>query len=354
MGYIKFDDETAEVAFVQPSESYPKRRTIRFPVGRLLVRFLDMDFQPYENTRKRLEEQVSSGLAGPAAVVAEVARLVRSGFGSDFGHHPYFRNIRLNEEDSDRNTALEWLKTYDYFAGQRALAIAVQLCLDADGPIHLVSFSASERYLIGRALEAFHLPVQPESLHAGYSFADPSRLSSIEALLDRSGERAADTGGQRLGNLGVPLLVRLKDHFRDFPPQLSEGYADNNPLILATAEFMKMVQLDLRVRRCAQCGRFLLLRGNRNLRYCDRIAAGGTRTCQAIGASTRYRERVREDPLLRAYTRAYHRKYRQMRVGGQLDADAFQKWEREASHLRDQARDGKADRQKTVEWLDLS
>ncbi len=217
----------------------PKDERSGFPVGRLLVRFLDMDFQPYENTRKRLEEQVSSGLAGPAAVVAEVARLVRSGFGSDFGHHPYFRNIRLNEEDSDRNTALEWLKTYDYFAGQRALAIAVQLCLDADGPIHLVSFSASERYLIGRALEAFHLPVQPESLHAGYSFADPSRLSSIEALLDRSGERAADTGGQRLGNLGVPLLVRLKDHFRDFPPQLSEGYADNNPLILATAEFME-------------------------------------------------------------------------------------------------------------------
>jgi len=354
MGYVKFDDEKADVVYVQPSDSHPKRGSVRFPIGRPLIRFLDIDFQPYERARKRLLEQASSGLTGPAAVVAEAAKLVRTGLGSEFGRHPYFHNIRLNEEDSDRDTALEWLKTHDYLDGQHTLAIAVQLCLDADGPIHLVSFSARERYLIARALDAFQLPVQPESLQAGFSFTDPSQFSAIKALLEKSGDTAEVAGGQRLGRLGVSSLVRLKDHFQEYPPLLSEGYSDGDPMVLATAEFMKMVQLDLRVRRCAHCGRFLLLRGSRNIRYCDRVSTGDTRTCQAIGAATRYRQRVREDPLMRAYTRAYHRKYRQMRTGNHSDTHTFHEWEREASRLRDSARDGKADRLKTIEWLNRS
>lgn len=354
MGHVKFDDETSEVVYVRLNGSDSKQQNVRFPIGRLLIRFLDIDFQPFERARKRLEEQALSGLSGPAAVVADAAKLLRSGPGNALNRHPYFQNIRLNEEDSDRETALEWMQTYDYLAGQRALAVAVQLCLDADGPIHLVSFSASERYLIGRALDAFQLPVRPETLHAGFAFGDPDPFSAIGALLKRSGDAASVTGGQRLGNLGVDLLVRMKEQFRDLPPRLSEGYADGDPLAMATAEFMKMVQLDLQVRRCAHCGRFLLLRGNRNIRYCDRVLPGDTRSCQAIGASARYRQRVQEDPLLRAYHRAYHRKYRQMRVGKLLDSETFREWEKEASRLRDHARDGKADRQKAIEWLDRS
>jgi hypothetical protein len=43
-----------------------------------------------------------------------------------------------------------------------------------------------------------------------------------------------------------------------------------------------------------------------------------------------------------------------MRVGKLLDSETFREWEKEASRLRDHARDGKADRQKAIEWLDRS
>ena len=84
------------------------------------------------------------------------------------------------------------------------------------------------------------------------------------------------------------------------------------------------------------CGWYFILKGNYQTEYCDR---GGTQTCQNIGANTKYAQKVKDNPALTLFNRAYKRYHARLKVGP-VKSDAFMKWKYEAVVMRDRCLDG--------------
>jgi len=146
----------------------------------------------------------------------------------------------------------------------------------------------------------------------------------------------------------IPLVNNT--HAASFPP-LSLTYEiagdDENQLLLPCFdfaslpqylyhEFMKMVAGNLYVRRCKNCGQYFVIYGERILEYCNNIPQGSTKPCSAIGPSKLYNQKVKDDPILEVYTRAY-KKYVARKRSGSLSEKDFKAWTVKARRLRETA-----------------
>jgi len=116
-------------------------------------------------------------------------------------------------------------------------------------------------------------------------------------------------------------------------------------------EFEKMLELDMRIKKCKNCGRYFMLKGNYQTEYCDRAPDGGSQTCQNIGATAKYAQKVKDNPALALFNRAYKRYHARLKVGS-VKVDAFKKWKYEAVVMRDMCLSGEIAANEFGEWLD--
>lgn len=73
-------------------------------------------------------------------------------------------------------------------------------------------------------------------------------------------------------------------------------------------DFMKAIMAGHTLRRCKNCKRFFLLTQGYKTDYCDRpLADNPRRTCRQQGAKNTAKEKARNNPVIRSYTRAYRR-----------------------------------------------
>jgi len=112
-----------------------------------------------------------------------------------------------------------------------------------------------------------------------------------------------------------------------------------------------MLELDLRIKKCKNCGRCFILKGNYQTEYCDRIPESGTQTCQNIGATAKYTKKVKDSPALALFNRAYKRYHARLKVGS-VKPDAFKNWRYEAVVMRDKCLSGEISTSEFMEWLD--
>ena len=116
-------------------------------------------------------------------------------------------------------------------------------------------------------------------------------------------------------------------------------------------EFEKMLELDMQIKKCKNCGRYFILKGNYQTEYCDRIPEGETQNCQSIGATEKYAQKVKENPALATFNKAYKRYHARLKVGS-VKSDAFKKWCYEAVVMRDKCLNGEMTVDEFKEWID--
>jgi hypothetical protein len=116
-------------------------------------------------------------------------------------------------------------------------------------------------------------------------------------------------------------------------------------------EFEKMLELDMQIKKCKNCGRYFTLKGNYQTEYCDRTPEGGSQTCQNIGATTKYAQKVKDNPALALFNKAYKRYHARLKVGS-VKPDALGKWKYEAVVMRDKCLSGEISGSEFEEWLD--
>ncbi|MFA9379801.1 MAG: DUF6076 domain-containing protein [Acetanaerobacterium sp.] len=116
-------------------------------------------------------------------------------------------------------------------------------------------------------------------------------------------------------------------------------------------EFEQMLRLDLRVKKCKNCGRFFVLKGNYPTDYCDKIAPGQKKPCQHIAATSNYARKLSECPALAHYNKEYKRLHARMRTGS-LDPALFAQWKKRAKALRDDCVAGKLSEQQFADMLE--
>ncbi|MBP3854167.1 MAG: hypothetical protein IK990_00960 [Ruminiclostridium sp.] len=118
-------------------------------------------------------------------------------------------------------------------------------------------------------------------------------------------------------------------------------------------EFTKMLEYDIKIHRCKNCGRYFIVKGNYNAEYCDRIREGETHTCQQIAAQKKYEEKLQNDKAVSVFRKYYKRYYARKQVGT-IKPDKFRLWNYQACEKRDMCQRGEITLDEFEEWLEGS
>lgn len=114
---------------------------------------------------------------------------------------------------------------------------------------------------------------------------------------------------------------------------LDLAYCDT-PFDILAFELREFFIKDIKVKCCANCGKFFIPTGKYNTDCCDRIPDGQKYSCKKIMVQKRRRERLNTNPIIREYDRAYKRNYARV-SNHKMEQSEFQLWVDEASKKRD-------------------
>lgn len=119
-----------------------------------------------------------------------------------------------------------------------------------------------------------------------------------------------------------------------FPTFVSISYACDNLYDMLLLEFTKMLERGVRFKKCKNCGRYFILKGNYKTDYCDRVSDDETKTCQTIASLRHYREKVSGNAAWKLYNKFYKRYHARMKAGN-IPSDIFKQWQYQATAMRD-------------------
>lgn len=103
-------------------------------------------------------------------------------------------------------------------------------------------------------------------------------------------------------------------------------------------EFMKMIQNNVSVSVCENCGRYFIPKGNYDMKYCER-EVNGEKVCQKVGAVKSFKDKVKNNPVYNEYEKVYKRFYARKRKG-LVTQNQFDDWVKRASRLKKDALKG--------------
>ena len=118
-------------------------------------------------------------------------------------------------------------------------------------------------------------------------------------------------------------------------------------------EFTKMLEQDIRFRKCKRCGRYFIMKGKYDTNYCERIAEGETRTCQQLASAEKYKASIADNMAIPIYNKYYKRYAARVKVR-QIKEEDFRKWKYKAIQKRDQCSDGLISVEELTEWMEAS
>lgn len=118
-------------------------------------------------------------------------------------------------------------------------------------------------------------------------------------------------------------------------------------------EFTKMLEQDVRFRKCKRCGKYFIMKGNYDTKYCDRVAEGETRNCQELAAIENYKAKIADNKAIPIYNKYYKRYAARVKVR-QIKEPDFKKWKYKAMEMRDQCSDGTISVEEFTEWMESS
>ncbi len=143
----------------------------------------------------------------------------------------------------------------------------------------------------------------------------------------------------------------LTEMLKVMPIPIASSYRCGSLEEMLYLEFEKMLELDIRIKKCKNCGRYFIFKGNYQTEYCDRVPEGETQSCQAIAATAKYARKIKDNPALAIFNRAYKRYHARVKVGT-VKPDAFKKWKYEAVVMRDRCLSGEMTAEEFEAWAD--
>ena len=237
----------------------------------------------------------------------------------------------------------------------------LEFCYDEDFyPEVLGGLYPSERYMVYRNIH--DLPIsftRREELLLSHHFSgkidkmpfgmpDEEYYTRVRHALTGKLNDAEKVFAQKYGFSEVELAVMIHH-----PTFMSIQYDVSTAAEMLELEFTKMLEENIRFRKCKRCGKYFIMKGNYDTNYCDRIAEGSTRTCQELAAIDNYKAKAAGDPALPLYSK-YYKRYAARVKTKQIKEDAFKKWKYQALTKRDECSDGKITIDEYEAWLEAS
>lgn len=121
------------------------------------------------------------------------------------------------------------------------------------------------------------------------------------------------------------------------PPELVEKLYFDSLLDFVYVELMKGLQKGFIPKRCANCGTWFLQFPGATFAYCDNPAPNAEgKTCREIGATTSFKDKVKNNEVWQIHQRAYKKYFARTRKKTMSVTD-FEIWSRDAERIRDDA-----------------
>lgn len=107
---------------------------------------------------------------------------------------------------------------------------------------------------------------------------------------------------------------------------IGKRYINTSPMAFCFTEFLKVLECGLRIKKCKNCNKLFVATTNHNVEYCS--------SCKNIGATKSYNKKVKQNPILKEYNKAYKRNYARIGKPG-MSNEQFRNWVEEATQKRD-------------------
>lgn len=131
--------------------------------------------------------------------------------------------------------------------------------------------------------------------------------------------------------------------------EIHEEYMISNLYQLLFLEISKMIDANTIIRKCRHCGRYFVVE-NLNMRYCSRVTDGEDQPCNIIGSKNTFDEKLKTDPALKLYSKAYKTHYARINRDTFTKVN-FSKWKEKAKVMLGEVRTGKLDISDFEMWL---
>ena len=154
------------------------------------------------------------------------------------------------------------------------------------------------------------------------------------------GEKIGLTGTELVMHLRHPFFMSVKYDFSTIPEMLE-------------LELTKMLEQNVRFRKCKRCGKYFIMKGNYDTNYCDRVAEGETRNCQELAAQENYKAKIADDKAIPIYNKYYKRYAARLKVRQIKEAD-FKHWKYQAMRKRDECSAGEITPEEYIEWMEAA
>lgn len=256
------------------------------------------------------------------------------------------------------NLPVEGLKWYyNYLLTlQNEYKELIEFCFDEDFyPEVMEKIKPAERYYLYKIIHNQPLTIQREE-YFSYSRSNPNGKIlpihlSHEDFLSRFMNEYEPTEQHKEFQKKYNLSDAEMEVFCRFPISPNTSYKFRNIRKALELEFTKMLEQDIRFRKCKRCGKYFIMKGNYNTNYCDRIAEGETRNCQDIMALENYKKKMADNAAIKIYNKYYKRYSARVKAHTILEND-FKKWKYEAMTKRNECMDGKLTEEYFINWMD--
>ena len=254
------------------------------------------------------------------------------------------------------------IESEDIFSLQRALRRWVFVTLDDTNPT-FAKLNAAQRnamyYLMDR--DQF-TPILETNIQ--YSIRPTNRMRRMMAAFD-FGQATFTNTHLDLDDMVAHPSDEVPEGFQDVLDAVKDAVEDcstqtfevRNLRDLLSLEVFDMGQNDLRIKRCAYCGHYFVLR-NSDDQYCSRIPDGQSRTCLELHTTAQRQSApvvmdTHEDSgaaIQAAYRKAYKTHYARTKAGTLTEED-FAKWKGIAIKMKDTVAAGEMTLEAYEEWL---
>ena len=129
-------------------------------------------------------------------------------------------------------------------------------------------------------------------------------------------------------------LVNQNPEWQNREIEIIHGYTFETPKDALYCEFLKMLELGIKIRKCAVCGKYFIITGH-NGKCCDNLYKDTGLTCQQVFSDRNYKNKRKQNPILKEYDKAYKRMYARYSNKKNLTSKEYDKWKEQAKQERD-------------------
>ena len=245
---------------------------------------------------------------------------------------PVFINYDKDDYQLAFNLYFGYLKTL-----QKEYLELIEFCFDEEFyPGALGELTPAERFFIYRELKELPLEINRKE-EFSLSIEDDIRDIKNKDLQELSNKFDVDVS---------ELIDIIRDH-----KSISVSYQVSSIRDMLELEFTKMLEQNIRFRKCKRCGKYFIMKGNYDANYCDRIAKGETKNCQDIMAMEKYKQKTADNPAIKIYNKYYKRYAARVKVHTILEDD-FKKWKYQAITKRDECIEGRITEDEFINWME--